>query len=192
MTWHELGSELPRSGTRFTRWLGRTAVHVIGWRVEGQLPNRAKLIIAVAPHSSNFDFVLTVLIIWGAGLRASFLAKDTLFRFPLSILMNHFGGIPVDRSAKHGVVEQMAGLFGRSERLVLGITPEGTRSQVTRMKHGFAQIAAAADVPVQPAILDYRRKVVRFLPVISDVSSPDVTVAQLEALAATGVTRAHA
>ena len=93
MGWQELGPNVPRSGNLLTRWLGRTIMRAAGWRLEGHVPDVPKFIIAVAPHSSNYDFVLTILTIWSLGLRASYLAKASLFRFPLGYLMRHFDKI---------------------------------------------------------------------------------------------------
>ena len=112
-------------------------MRVTGWKIEGVLPDRPKFIIAVAPHSSNFDFMLTVMVIWSTGIRASFLAKASLFRFPLSVVMNHFGGIPVSRSSVNGMVEQMVELFQSRPKLILGIAPEGTHAAVTHWRKRF-------------------------------------------------------
>ena len=138
----------------------------MGWRMDGHFPDRPKFIIAVAPHSSNIDFVLTIGVIMSLGLRCSYLAKASLFKFPLGILMRAFGGIPVDRSSKNGVVDQMSEHFRKAEQLILGITPEGTRSAVNRWRSGFALIAKEADVPVQPAVVNYRDKTITFSPLI--------------------------
>lgn len=164
-------------------------MHLSGWRLEGAFPDEPRVIVAVAPHSSNFDFVLTVLVIWGLGLRASYLAKRSLFRFPLGLLMTHFGGIPVDRNAAHGLVDQLSARFAAEPQLVLGITPEGTRRNVHHWKSGFALIAMRANVPVVPAVLDYEKKLVRFCPPITDVADADRTLALMQAAAATGAPR---
>ena len=104
MTWQVIGSRVPRGGNWFTRRAGRALLRLMGWRVEGSIADHSKLIVAVAPHSSNLDFLLTIGVIWGFGLKANYLAKHTLFWFPLGALMRAFGGIPVDRSAprRHG------------------------------------------------------------------------------------------
>ncbi|MDJ0655856.1 MAG: 1-acyl-sn-glycerol-3-phosphate acyltransferase [Xanthomonadales bacterium] len=161
----------------------------LGWRMGGHFPDRPKFIIAVAPHSSNIDFVLTMGVIMSLGLRCSFLAKASLFRFPLGLLMRAFGGIPVDRSSKNGVVEQMSGHFQRAEQLILGITPEGTRSAVNRWRSGFALIAKEADVPVQPAVVNYREKTITFSPLIEDVSDAEATVKAVQSAASLGSPR---
>ena len=92
-----------------------------GWRLQGELPDRPKFIIAVAPHSSNFDFILTIGVIMALGLKCRFLAKASLFWFPLNLLMNVFGGIRVVRDSAQGVVEQMTRAFLEADQLVLAL-----------------------------------------------------------------------
>jgi 1-acyl-sn-glycerol-3-phosphate acyltransferase len=166
-------------------------LRVSGWQIEGEFPNRSKLIIAVAPHSSNIDFVLTIAVIWSLGLKASYLAKESLFRFPLGLLMRAFGGIPVERNSPQGLVGQMVDQFSRRHSLVLGITPEGTRRRVSGWKRGFALIAQGAKVPVLPAILNYGTKVIRFGDLITDVGNVDDTMLVMQRAAATGAPRSE-
>jgi 1-acyl-sn-glycerol-3-phosphate acyltransferase len=166
-------------------------LRVGGWRIDGEFPDRSKLIIAVAPHSSNIDFVLTVAVIWGLGLRAEYLAKESLFRFPFGLLMRAFGGIPVERDSPHGLVGQMVEHFNARSSLVLGITPEGTRRTVSGWKRGFALIAQGANVPVLPAILNYRTKVIRFGDLITEVGNVDDTLRVMQQAAATGAPRSE-
>ena len=130
--------------------------------------------------------MLTVGVIWSLGLKASFLAKRSLFRFPLGYVIRGFGGIPVDRDRKNGVVEDMATHFANNPKLILGIAPEGTRRAVTRWRSGFALIAQAANVPVLPAIINYREKVVTFKSLIEDVGDADQTLAIMQQAAASG------
>lgn len=164
-------------------------LRIAGWRVEGEFPDRSKLIIAVAPHSSNVDFVLTIAVIWGLGLNASYLAKQSLFRFPLGVLMRAFGGIPVERNSSQGLVGQMVERFNERSGLILGITPEGTRNNLTEWKRGFALIAQACNVPVLPAIINYRTKVIRFGVLIADVGNVDATMLAVQQAAASGAPR---
>ena len=187
--WQTIGEQVPASGNRVTRVLGRAFLRVWGWSLHGEIPNRPQLIIAVAPHSSNLDFLLTVGVIWSLGLKASFLAKRSLFFFPLSYLMYAFGGIPVDRNSANGVVGDMTAHFENSPKLILGITPEGTRRRVKQMKSGFALIAQAANVPILPAIINYRGKIVTFKPLIEDVSNIEVAMTAMQAASKSGSPR---
>jgi len=134
---------------------------VAGWRIEGALPELPKFVICVAPHTSNWDFVIGYAAKMAVELRASWLGKHTLFRGLMGPLLRRMGGIPVDRRAPSGVVEQAAEWFRGSEQLVLGVAPEGTRKKVTRWKSGFYQIARQSGVPIVPVALDWGRRAIR-------------------------------
>lgn len=152
-----LGDALPTSGGAASRALGRWSLALLGWRVEGNLPNLPKAVIIVAPHTSNWDFVIGIATKFALGLRASWLGKHTLFRPPFGGLMRWLGGIPVDRSRPHDVVAQSVRRFGEVDRMMLGVSPEGTRKAVARWKTGFYYIAQGAGVPVVPVAFDWGR-----------------------------------
>jgi len=156
----DLGGSVPRRGNRLTRALGRSALAALGWRFDVALPDAAKFVIVVAPHTSAWDFVIGILATVALGLRASWIGKDTLFRWPFRGVMSWLGGIPVDRSTRQGVVDAMVERFRSRAHLVLGIAPEGTRGMAARWKTGFYHIARGAGVPVVPCYLDYARKVI--------------------------------
>jgi 1-acyl-sn-glycerol-3-phosphate acyltransferase len=162
--WPVLGDQIPRRGSRTMRAAGRGLLRLMGWRVEGGFPNLPKFVVAVAPHTSNWDFVVGIGVMFALDLRIGFLSKHTLFRWPFGGLMRWMGGIPVDRTAPHGVVGESIAAFSRTERRILAIAPEGTRSRVGQFRSGFLQIARGARVPVVLAALDYAAKVVRLGP----------------------------
>ncbi len=189
MHWQILGSRVPTYRNRLARILGRLCFSLMGWRIEGQFPDRSKLVVALTPHSSNVDFVLTLAVLWGLGLRSAFLMKHTLFWFPLGGLLSALGGIPVDRRNPQGLVEGLTILFQSSDGLVLGITPEGTRKGVKRWKDGFARVAIAANVPVLPTILDYRKRTVTFGALIEGVTDVHALVDRVRVLSASGSPR---
>ena len=152
---------------RYARWLaalGRGWLQLAGWRVEGAFPNVERCVVAVAPHSSNWDFVHGIAVVFALGLRVSFVAKHTLFRGPFGSFLRWAGGLPVDRSQPHGMVEGIVEAFGRAEPLWVAITPEGTRKRVPRFKTGFYRIALAAGVPILPVAFNYQRRAVIPLP----------------------------
>ncbi len=138
--------------------LVRFAGRMAGWRTIGQLPDLPKFVLIGAPHTSNWDFVM---FLWGlAALRFSprWLAKHTLFAWPIGLLWRALGGIPVDRSARLNVVEQAIEWFRKSDRLILVVSPEGTRRKSNGWKSGFYYIARGAGVPVVGAALDFSRR----------------------------------
>lgn len=146
---------------RFARALGRTLLRLGGWRVVGAFPDLPKLVLIGAPHSSNWDGVWGFAAKLALGLDIKILGKDSLFRVPLlGRLLRWLGVIPIDRSAAHGVVGQMAAMMRAADQLWLGLAPEGTRKPVEHWKTGFWKIAHVAGVPVLPAYFHYPDKVI--------------------------------
>jgi 1-acyl-sn-glycerol-3-phosphate acyltransferase len=150
----------PRRGNRFTRWLGRALLRLGGWRIEGRLPDEPRFVLIVAPHTSNWDFPLGLLVMFAVGIRLNWLGKHSIFRFPIAGMLRWLGGEPVDRSGPHGLVEAAVERFRARDQWVLGIAPEGTRKRVEQWKTGFYRIAVGAGVPVLPVAFDYSRRVV--------------------------------
>lgn len=155
-----------RRGGVITKALGRLVLRFMGWRFEGVMPDVPKLVVAVAPHTSNWDFVIGALGIWALDIQISFLGKHTLFHGWFGRWVRSIGGIPVDRSQSHGVVGETVAAFDRVDRMVLAIAPEGTRQLDKDFKSGFLHIAYAAKTPVLLAFFDFSRKVVGFGPLI--------------------------
>lgn len=135
---------------------------MFGWRVEVELPEEKKYVLIGAPHTSNWDLVLSLLGCWTIDLKIYWIAKKQIFRGPLYYLFTALGGIPVDRSAPQGLISQITDKFNESDELVLGITPEGTRSKTDYWKTGFYYIALSAKVPVYLGYLDYDHRTLGF------------------------------
>lgn len=151
---------LPRRGNALTSALGHGLLRLLGWRIEGAFPDLPKFLIIVAPHSSNWDWVIGMSAVLALKVDAHWVAKHSLFWGPIGPLMRWLGGIPVDRRASHGFVEATAQAYRQRQQLLIGVTPEGTRKQVAQWKTGFYHIARAAEVPVVPAYFDYPSRVV--------------------------------
>lgn len=136
-------------------WLFR----LIGWDGVYHKPDTEKFIIIVAPHTSNFDFFIGFIFSRAFGMPSpNFLAKDSAFRGVLGPIMRWLGGIPVNRRERTNFVDQVAAAFIERKRMILAITPEGTRSKVEYWKSGFYHIALKANVPIVMATIDYARK----------------------------------
>jgi 1-acyl-sn-glycerol-3-phosphate acyltransferase len=155
----------------FTWFLG-----VCGWRLVGEFPNVSRLVFVAAPHSSWWDGLWGLMFKVALGLDASFMAKRELFVGPLGWLLRRMGGIPIERSAAHGVVEQMVERFEKREKLWLGIAAEGTRKSVQKWKTGFWHIARAANVPIMTVYFHYPEKTVGIGPLfyLTDDVAADV------------------
>ena len=176
-----LGPNVPHRGNAPLRAFGRFVLALMRFRVEGNLPNVPKMVIAVAPHTSNWDFVLGAAVMFATDLRLEFLAKHTLFWRPFGSLMRWMGGIPVDRASAHGLVGEAVAAFTAVPSRVLAITPEGTRKKVRRYKSGFLHIARGAGVPVVLASLDWGRHVVVFGPEFETTGDCEADITKIEA-----------
>jgi 1-acyl-sn-glycerol-3-phosphate acyltransferase len=133
----------------------------LGWRVNGKLPDIPKFVLIGAPHTSNWDFVLFLGVMFYLRANVRFMGKAELFRFPIGWFFRYCGGIPVERKKSTGLVEQMVKACNESNRFILTITPEGTRHQVVEWKRGFYHIAKNAEIPIVMAVVDGRHKTVR-------------------------------
>lgn len=138
--------------------LCRGILRMAGWRVEVAVPDYAKCVICVAPHTSNWDFIWGKLAYGALGRKAGFLMKKEWFFFPLGNLFRAMGGIAVDRRCATSLTDQLAERFARSERLSIAITPEATRKPNPNWKLGFYYIALKAQVPIVLAYIDYEEK----------------------------------
>src|SRR5258706_1331720 len=133
---------------------------LIGWKIEGSFPLEIKkYIAAVAPHTSNWDFVIGVMARSILKMQnAKFLGKSQLFKPPFGWFFRLLGGHPVDRSSSHDLVHQVVSIFNSHEKFVLALAPEGTRKKVDRLKTGFYYIAKQASVPIVPCGFDFEKK----------------------------------
>ena len=145
----------------FYHYLAKTLMRFVGWRVDGKLPDIPKFVLIGAPHTSNWDFLLFLGVIFSLRANVHFMGKAELFRFPIGWFFRFCGGVPVDRKKSTGLVEQMVRVCNESEKFILTIAPEGTRHQVVEWKRGFYHIAKSAGVPIVMAVVDGRHKTVR-------------------------------
>jgi 1-acyl-sn-glycerol-3-phosphate acyltransferase len=167
----EITHQAPTTGI-LLYWIGRFYAWLLGWDVEGELPESGKFILVGAPHTSNWDFTFMLMVSFIFRVKVSWLGKDSLFVKPFGGIMRWLGGIAVRRESRNGVVEQIADRFQKSEKMVLVIAPAGTRKRRDHWKSGFYWIAHRAQVPILCGSLDYHRKLVHLG--LSFVPSGDV------------------
>lgn len=140
--------------------LSKKLLAAFGWRFEYVRPPVKKGVVIVYPHTSNWDFILGVLARSILNLRMPWVGKHTLFKWPFEWFMRALGGVPVNRSSTHGMVEQLQQEYDRYDQIFITITPEGTRSKTDYWKSGFYHIAYGLKVPVGLAAFDYSRKTI--------------------------------
>jgi len=167
-----LDDNVPQTKYYYLSAFARKVLKAIGWQVTGTFPEEKKFILAVAPHTSNWDFIIAMLVVLALNLKVTFLGKKSIFVGPLKWLLEKLGGVGIDREHPHGVVGQMVELFNQREKMVIGLSPEGTRSKTKEWKKGFLYIAQQANVPVVPISLDFRKKEISIL--APEVISEDI------------------
>src|SRR5215212_9630299 len=140
----------------FLHYLARFLMRSFGWRIDGRLPDLPKFILIGAPHTSNWDFVLFLGVIFSLRANVRFMGKSELFRFPIGWFFRYCGGVLVERKKSTGLVDQMVKVSNESHNFILTIAPEGTRHHVQGWKRGFYHIAKSAGIPIVMAIVDGR------------------------------------
>ncbi len=139
---------------------------MFGWKVIGRKPPFERYVLVAAPHTSNWDFVFCLGAAWRWDIKLYWMGKNTLFRWPFGGFMRWAGGIPVDRSSSHNLVQQMTEAFEKTPDLVVCIPPQGSRSRREYWKSGFYHIAQGAKVPLILGVLDYKYKEAEFGPAV--------------------------
>lgn len=161
--------------------LSKFILKLMGWKIGKVLPEVDKCVIAVAPHTSNMDFIIGKLAYTAIGRTANFLIKKDWFFFPFNHLFNSIGGIPVDRNKRTSITEKLAEEFEQRDKFQLAVTPEGSRKPVRKWKKGFYYIAYKANVPIVLVALDYGTKTVSFLDTFYPTGDTDGDIATIRA-----------
>ena len=132
---------------------------LFGWRAVGKVPKDIrKYVIIAAPHTSNWDFPMFLLVVLALRLNINVFIKHTLFIGPIGWFLSYCGGVPIDRRAAGARVRQTVQEYKNNDDMVLLITPEGTRSAQTNWKTGFYHIASEANVPIAVAFVDTKER----------------------------------
>ena len=139
-------------------WFSRMALRLTGWRVVGGAPTVPKYVLIAAPHTSNWDFPVALMVCFALRLRVYWTGKDSLFPPLVGGVMRWLGGIPVNRARSGNLVQATVDAYNSNARLIVIVPPEGTRSKVTQWKTGFYYIAQGAGVPIALGYLDFRKK----------------------------------
>lgn len=149
-----------------TKAFAKFILHLFGWSVDQNIPSESqRSVMIAAPHTTNWDFLLTRVAFYVLGIPVKIAVKDFWTKFPFGILTVPFGGLGIDRSKKDpknprpSQIEQMANFFNQHDKIAMVIAPEGTRSLRKQWKMGFYHTAKLANVPITFGYLDYRKKV---------------------------------
>lgn len=146
--------------TRLSRFI---FFKLMGWKIEGVFPDLNKMIVAVVPHTKNFDFIIGLLTRAAIKEKINYVGKKELFNPITGWFFKALGGAPINRGAKENTVQAIVKMFKSRSFFRLAIAPEGTRKKVEQWKTGFYYIAKEANVPILLVKFDYPQKKVFFL-----------------------------
>jgi 1-acyl-sn-glycerol-3-phosphate acyltransferase len=161
--------------------LCKFCLKINGWKLQGEAPTALKYVIIAVPHTSNWDFPISLSMAFVYGFDMHWMGKDTLFKGWRGPIMRWMGGIPIVRSSSNNVVAQTIEQFDASDRLVIAVPPEGTRSKVDKWKTGFYYIALGAKIPIALAFIDYEKKRGGFLSTFEPTGNAEKDIAQMRA-----------
>jgi 1-acyl-sn-glycerol-3-phosphate acyltransferase len=140
------------------RFICKLLLRIFGWTAVGGVIPEPKAIVLGIPHTSNWDFIISVIYYRAVGGKSNTMVKKEFFVWPLGYFVRFMGGIPVDRSKGASLIKQILAEFAKREVMHLAIAPEGTRKPVAKWKGGFHTIARTANIPVYLAFFDWGRK----------------------------------
>ncbi len=170
------------SGIRtFLRFISRTCLKAIGWKVEGRLPDLPKYLIIGAFHTSNWDFVIGLCAAFVLKIKVYWIGKDNLFRPPFGSFFRWIGGIPINRDISQNMVRRTIEVFREHENLIIALAPEGTRKRLAYWRTGFYHIACGADIPIVMAFIDYVRKACGIGPVLMPTGDIEADMEKIRA-----------
>jgi 1-acyl-sn-glycerol-3-phosphate acyltransferase len=150
-----------------------------GWTAVGEKPTFPKAIFIVAPHTSNWDGIWALIYVVSIDMKVRFFAKQSMFVFPLSLVLRILGGIPLDRSEPGSAARKAVDAFQKNESFYFGLAPEGTRSLKPHWKSGFYRIAKGAEVPIVLGFIDYGNRRVGVGPVIDPTDDRSADMARI-------------
>ena len=132
-----------------------------GWTLNITEDHPDKFIICLAPHTSNWDFILGLLYSRAEGMECNFMMKKEWFFWPLGPIFKKLGGIPVHRQKHTSMTDAIAESAKAAKIYHLCITPEGTRSPNPDWKKGFYFIALKAGLPILLYGIDYQKRLIQ-------------------------------
>ena len=153
-------------GTEIVRALSGAYLKLAGWTLQGDWPGLDKAVIVAAPHTSNWDGINMLATAGYYRIKLRWMGKKSLTQGPFGWLIKALGCVPIDRSAANDVVKTMSDAFAATNRMILAIPPEGTRSATREWKTGFYHIARGAGVPLVLSVLDYGTKTVSLAAIV--------------------------
>lgn len=156
-------------------------LRIFRWKISGTAPPVPKYVMIAAPHTSNWDFALTLLMGLALKMDVYIMGKKDLTEWPFGFMFEWMGIIPVDRSQASDTVGRAVQCFREHSELILLVPPSGTRKKVTQWKTGFYHIANEARVPIAQGFLDYGTRTGGVGPLFHTTGDIDADMIQIRA-----------
>ena len=137
----QIPERLRGSRSKILRKIARFGINISGWTIKGKVPDEERIVIIAAPHTSNWDFILAMLAIFGLNIKVRWLGKHSIFKPGFKKFFEWLGGIPVYRDNPSSLIAKVVNIVKKERSIVIAMTPEGTRKKVKRWKTGFLRIA---------------------------------------------------
>ena len=137
----QIPERLRGSRSKILRIIARFGINISGWTIRGNVPDEERIVIIAAPHTSNWDFILAMLAIFGLNIKVRWLGKHSIFKPGFKKFFEWLGGIPVYRDNPSSLIDNIVNIVKKERSIVIAMTPEGTRKKVKRWKTGFLRIA---------------------------------------------------
>ncbi len=130
------------------------------WKINGTIPEEKRVVLVIGPHTSNWDFIIGVLVILSLDAKINWLGKHTIFKRGFKSLLTRLGGIPVNRQDPSDLFSRIKVITEKSNGYLIGMAPEGTRKKVLKLKSGFIRIAKQTNSKIMLAGIDFQKKIV--------------------------------
>ena len=130
------------------------------WKINGAIPEEKRVVLVIGPHTSNWDFIIGVLVILSLDAKINWLGKHTIFKRGFKSLLTRLGGIPVNRQDPSDLFSRIKVITEKSNGYLIGMAPEGTRKKVLKLKSGFIRIAKQTNSKIMLAGIDFQKKIV--------------------------------
>ena len=158
---NQIPKRLRGNRSKLLRKFGRFGINMSGWSIKGKIPDEERIVLIAAPHTSNWDFILAMLAIFGLNINLRWLGKHSIFKPGFKIFFEWLGGIPVYRDDPSSLIENVVNIVNEEKSIVIAMTPEGTRKKVKRWKTGFLRIAEQTNSKILLISIDAPTKIIK-------------------------------
>ena len=145
---------------RILRFIGKAAMKITGWKTVGHFPRDERVVLVVGPHTSNWDFVVSMSAVLSWDINIHWVGKHSIFKKGFRRVLRKMGGIPVNRANPDALKEEIVDITNKYKGFIIGLAPEGTRKKVERLKTGFLRIANDTNSKIMLAGIDFSNKTI--------------------------------